>query len=165
MQSGCPEEHSEKKKIFYFESEEVYMFCRNNFDFEPKVFRFLAKIFQRGCFNCILRVQEESLKKKNWKKIFHFGKLVTNFWTFNKNFSAVLSKSNCTFPEEHLRVLLEKVTLLFISFLIWAKNYPTSAKKFPAGLSKLHLTSQEERFDILHEKKTTLFITSGLQPH
>ena len=102
-----------------------------------------------------------------WAKIFfqnkfqniskHLVSSLKEFWTFDKKLSAKLSKVSFMCPEERLRIFCGKVTLLFVSFGIWAKNYPIFPGCFSAGLWKLHLTSPEERFEYLFEKSYISF--------
>ena len=134
-------------------------------DLEPYFSRILAKTIQRGCYNCILGVQRKSFSRSILFKYLFFIMLVClveKVSIFDKRFSAGCSNLYSTCPEESLRSLfLEKFTLVFVTFKIWAKNYPAFGPKFSASSLKLHLTSPVKSFEHLLEKKTFLLITSG----
>ena len=138
------------------------MICLIVCDFELNFFRTSTKIFQQVSGNCILRFLVNSLSKifvqnkfQNISK--HLVSSLKEFWTFDKKLSAKLSKVSFMCPEERLRIFCGKVTLLFVSLGIWAKNYPIFAGSFSAGLWKLHLTSPEECFEYLFEKSYISF--------
>ena len=60
-------ENFEKIYIFY----EKNIFLNFLLDFEEKIFRFIAKRFNQGSQNCILRAHRNILRKKTlWKKVF-----------------------------------------------------------------------------------------------
>ena len=66
MQSECPGEQFEEKNIF---SEKICSFCSLLY-FEPNCFNTLTEIcLQYGCRICILPVQRNSLRKKNFEKV------------------------------------------------------------------------------------------------
>ena len=91
-----PGEHSEKKQLLWKKS-----ICSSwsFLDFQPNLFRSLAKNFQYRCPNCILGVHGKCLSKtifveKKTISFFILVSLVINFRITLKKFSIPLSKWN-----------------------------------------------------------------------